>query len=84
MIKELQEKNDNLKVVNQSLKCAVCDRTKHAEFSELEMEYANLRREIKDVKELGGKYKWKMMFCIVMLTINWLVLVLTTVASSSK
>ena len=48
----------------------MCHRTKHTEFSKLELECANLRREIKYVKELGGKYKWKMMFCIVILAIS--------------
>ena len=84
MIKELQEENNSLKVENQSLKCGVCDRTKHAEFIEIELECKNLRREIKVAKELGGNYKWKMLFCMVMLAINWFVFVLTAMAISSK
>ena len=70
VIKDLQEENASLKVDIEALKCTVCNRMKHAEFSELELECANMRREIKDVKELGGKYKWKMMFCIVILAIS--------------
>ena len=60
------------------------DRTKHIDFTEMELECANLRRKIKVAKELGGNYKWKMLFCMVMLAINWFVFVLTAMAISSK
>ena len=87
VIKDLQDENGSLKIENAALKCGICDRTKHDEFHEIELECAHLRSEIKVAKDIGGNYKWKLQFCMLMVAGNWLILLillLTAFAIGSK
>ena len=80
----MQDENGSLKIENAALKCGICDRTKHDEFHEIELEYAHLRYEIKVAKDVGGNYKWKLQFCMLMFVVNWLILLLTALTIGSK
>ena len=51
MIKELLVKNGNLKFENAALKSFGGDRNQQEELSELELEFAELKREIKKMLE---------------------------------
>ena len=82
VIKELLEENGNLKFENAKLKSFGGDRKKQEEFSELELEFTQLKREIKNSREVGQNYKWKMWFSVVI--INWCLLFVVMIVVLSK